>query len=148
MQPFWSKIFTAVAVDLTAIYMPWYVCKLTNISDLAFWGKPHGLFWVFFFHVLVLERNWFVIQEDLLSFSLMYGFRNDLVFFWCFSKLLKLTQSKNWSNICQYLAVSEVSVVPKNFGNFRCSFIENRYGKFYSHLGIVIKVHVLVSKVW
>ena len=27
----------ASTVDLTAIYMPWYVCKLTNILDLAFW---------------------------------------------------------------------------------------------------------------
>ena len=25
MQPFWGKIFTALAVDLTAIYIPWYV---------------------------------------------------------------------------------------------------------------------------
>ena len=116
MQPFWSKVFIALAVDLTAIYMPWYVCKLTNISDLAFWVKSPGLFWVFFFHALGHERNWFVIQENLLSFSLIYGFRNGLVFFWCFSKLLTLRQSKNWSNIWQYLAVSEVYVVPKVLG--------------------------------
>ena len=31
MQLIWSKHFTVLTVDLTAIYMPWYVCKLTNI---------------------------------------------------------------------------------------------------------------------
>ena len=113
MQPFWSKIFIALAVDLTAVYMPWYVCKLRNISDLAFWMKSPSLFWLFFFHVLGHDRSWFVTQENLLSFSLMYCFRNGLVFFWCFYKLLTLRQLKNWSSIWQYLAILEFSVMPK-----------------------------------
>ena len=113
MQPFWSKVFIALAVDLTAIYMPWYVCKLTNISDLAFWVKSPGLFWVFFFHVLGHEKNWLVIQENLLSFSLIYSSRNGLVFFFQTSYIEAV---KNWSNIWQYLDVLEVSVVPKILG--------------------------------
>ena len=36
----------------------------------------------------------------------------------------------------------------QKFGELSCSFIQNRYGNFYSHLGIAIKVHLLVSKVW
>ena len=71
IQPFWSKHFTALTVDLTAIYMPWYACKLTNILDLAFW--VNHLFWEFSFHVLRYGRNW-RIQENLLSFSLICGF--------------------------------------------------------------------------
>ena len=116
MQPFWSKIFTALAVDPTAIYTPWCVRKLTNVWNLAFRVRSPGLFWVFFPHVLGHEKNWFIIQGKVLSFLLIYGFRNGLVFFWFFSKLLTLRQSKNWSNIWQYLAVSEVSIVPKNLG--------------------------------
>ena len=78
-------------------------------------SESPGLFWVFSFHVWKFSygRNWFIIQENLSSFSLIHGFRNGLVFFWCFSKLIILTQSKNWSNIWQYLVVWEVAVVPK-----------------------------------
>ena len=86
--------------------------KLTNISDLTFWVKLPRLF----FHALEHERNRFIIYENISSFSLIYGFRNGLVFCLCFSKLLTLRQSKNWFNIWQYLAVLEVSVVPKVLG--------------------------------
>ena len=36
----------------------------------------------------------------------------------------------------------------KSFEKFSCSFPQNQYGKFYSQLGIAIKVHLLVNKVW
>ena len=35
----------------------------------------------------------------------------------------------------------------KSLENFSSSFIQNRFGKFYSHLDIAITVHLLVSKV-
>ena len=35
----------------------------------------------------------------------------------------------------------------ESLGNFICSFIQNRFSKFYSHLGIAINVDLLVSKV-
>ena len=135
MQPIWSKKFTALTVDLTAIYSRSYSdCKQTKISDLAFCVKSPGLFWVFF--------------PCARTFSLIYGFRNGLVFIWCFSKLLTLKQSKKWSNIWQYLAVSEISVVSKVLETLAVVPVLNRYGKFYSHLRIAIKVHLLFSTVW
>ena len=36
----------------------------------------------------------------------------------------------------------------QKFGEFNCSFIQNQCDKFYSHLGIAINVHLLVTKVW
>ena len=105
IQLFWSKGFTVSTVDLTAICMSWHVCKLTNILDLAFWVESPDLLWVFSFHILRHERNWFVIQEHLLLFSLVCDFWNGLIFFWCFSKFLRLRQSKSGPNIWQYLAV-------------------------------------------
>ena len=144
MQPFWSEIFTALVIDLTVICMPWYVCKTDKHFKSSIMNEITWPLLSIFCHVLGYERNWFVIQENLLSFSLIYCFRHGLAFFWFFPKLLTLRQSKNCSNIWQYLGVLEVSVVPKMLGILSCSFIENRY----SHLGMIIKVHVLVSKVW
>ena len=113
LQVIWSNNFTTSTVDLAMICMPWYVCKLTNILHPAFWVKSPDLFWAFSFRALRYSRNWFVIQKIISWFSSVYSFRNGLVFFWCFSNLLAFPHSKNWSNIWQYLFVSEVSVVPK-----------------------------------
>ena len=144
MQPFWSKILTVLAVDLTAIYMPWQCLQTDKHFRSSILRENTWPVLSIFFHALGHGRNWFVIQEDLLSFSLIYGFRNGLVFFWCFSKLL------NWGSLktCLIFGCFGGFCCAKNFGNFSCSFIENRYGKFYSHFGIAIKVLVLVSKIW
>ena len=129
MQPIWSKKFTALTVDLTAIYSRSYSdCKQTKISDLAFCVKSPGLFWVFF--------------PCFRTFSLIYGFRNGLIFIWCFSKLLTLKQSKKW------LTFDNISVVSKVLETLAVVPVLNRYGKFYSHLRIAIKVHMLFSKIW
>ena len=85
MQPFWSKNFNATTVDLTAICTSWYICKLTEILDPSFWVRSPGLSWVFSFHVLRYGRNWFVMQQNLSLFSLIYGFRNRFLLFSCFS---------------------------------------------------------------
>ena len=188
-QPFWSKHFNALTINLTVTYMPWsqqtflvfqdvfktswrrlqrntfrlprpledvfktylrcvFLKRLQDVfktswktkkwetedvfstssprrmfAGICLQTKKHfrssilsestGLFWLFSFHVLGYGRNWFVIYKNLSSFSLIYVFRNGLVFLWCFSKLLTLRQSKNWPNIWQYLVVWEVSLVSK-----------------------------------
>ena len=107
-------------------------------------SKPPGLFSEFFFHVLGFGRNWFVIQENLLLFLLICGFRNGLVFFRCFS----INSVKKLGYHLIIFGCLGGYCCIKSLENFSCSFIQNRLGKFYSHLGIVVKVHFLFSKVW
>ena len=102
IQPFWSKHFTALIVDLTEIYMPWYVCKLTNIIDLAFLVNHLACCK----YIWLSEMAWFSFNAfpDFLHWSVKTLFYY-LAIFGCFG--------------CFYCTKS-----------FSYSFIQNWYGKF------------------
>ena len=69
MEPFWRKTFTALTVERLQRFIC-HVCKQTNVSDLSFWVKLPGLYWVFFSMYLDIFINiWF---QKWLGFLLMF----------------------------------------------------------------------------
>ena len=74
-------------------------------------------------------------------------FQKWLCFFLFFSKRATLRQSKTGLTV-DHIFCLEGFWSTKSLENFNCRFIQNRYGKFYLHFAIAVKVHVLVSKIW
>ena len=159
----WQNLPVKKNIQPTTLKQTFYCFSSRSYSDLyammclqtekhfrlSILSESTGLFWIFFFHLLGYGRNWFLIHQNLSPFSVIYGFRNDLVFFWCFCKLLTMRQSKNWSNIWQYLVVWEVFVISKVRGDLVVVSFKTGAANFtVSHLGIAVKVHLLVSKFW
>ena len=121
--------------------MSCYACKLTNIFRSSILSESPGLFFpcIRLWEELICHPGEsFVIFINIrfqkwLGFLLMQFHINPV------KKLgLHLTIFGCLGGCC----------CTKSLENFSCSFIQNRYGKFYSHPGIAIKVHLLVSKVW
>ena len=80
--------------------------------------------------------------------KLIYGVRNGLFFVFL---MLFQTSFDAVKKLVQHLTIFSCLgglCCTGSFENFSCSFIQNRCDKFYSHIGIAIKVHLLVIRVW
>ena len=94
------------------------VCEEMEILALSFCVKFPGLSSVLCFHSIKSSKSFFCNQSKHSSFSLVNGTKKGFHFLSYSSKLPTLRQSKKESNILQYFAISNVSILPKCSSTF------------------------------